>query len=236
MSVFFGGLCRFLNLSHYCIIYRPYSRLSMKETEDFFSLQLRKCALSRPVTRLYLCKMRCKCSHFNSLIYSWASQKRERGMQMSLSGFALGPGTATNKPVSLKELTALLPYLTICPALDSYLHFLCECWCHQLLLFQSHEDQTARCSADMCAILGVECQEFLLAIVVYFVTYICIFRIFPPSVRPVRLQDLSRLRTEVMKCVSERSVLSPFTHSLLSLLSCVVCSSREVCGGSAAEL
>lgn len=38
---------------------------------------------------------------------------------MSRSGFALGPGAATNKPVSLKELTALLHYLTVWAAHDS---------------------------------------------------------------------------------------------------------------------
>lgn len=50
----------------------------VKESEDFFSLNPPKWTPSRPVTQLYFCKMRCKCSHFNSLIYSWASQKRER--------------------------------------------------------------------------------------------------------------------------------------------------------------
>lgn len=83
--------------------------------------------------------------------------KRERGMQMSRSGFALGPGAATNKPISLKELTALLHYLTVWAAHDSYRRLLCECWCHH----------TELCVARLtCAVQG-ECQNSLLVSVVY---------------------------------------------------------------------
>ncbi len=74
---------------------------------------------------LHLCKMRCK-GNFNSLIYSWGSQKKERNANAT-HHFALGQGIPTNKSLSkginnFIKLPDRLAHLALH-------HFVCAGWC-----------------------------------------------------------------------------------------------------------
>lgn len=133
------------------------ARCRWKKSEEFFALNLPKWGPSSLVTQLYFCKMRCKCSHFNSLIYSWASQKRGRNANEPL-WLCPWPGRS-HKQARLTE--GINSFITLPDSMGCTWQLALPVW----MLMSSY---WAVCnSVGMCS--AGECQSFLLHSLVYYV-------------------------------------------------------------------